>query len=95
MLFRAAFLFMELNALLASTSKIPSVAGCLWNLCSFGLVYSIDWVRQRLDIFSVCSWVFINSSHGMDRRNSIPPGIPAHVWIGAVLLISSDLSTLV
>ena len=25
---------------------------CLWNLCSFGLVYSIDWVRQRLDIFS-------------------------------------------
>ena len=24
----------------------------LWNLCSFGLVYSIDWVRQRLDIFS-------------------------------------------
>ena len=27
MLFRAAFLFIELNALLASTSKIPSVAG--------------------------------------------------------------------
>ena len=23
-----------------------------WNLCSFGLVYSIDWVWQRLDIFS-------------------------------------------
>ena len=25
---------------------------CLWNLCSYVLVYSIDWVQQRLDIFS-------------------------------------------
>ena len=61
MLFRAAFLFIELNALLASTSKIPSVAGSS----------------------------YILRMAGIDA--SIPPGIPAHVWIGAVLLISSDL----
>ena len=40
----------EVLSLVCPSLRFENSNSCLWNLCSFGLVYSIDWVRQRLDI---------------------------------------------
>ena len=42
----------EVFSLVCPSSRWGFSNSCLWNLCSFGLGYYIDWVRQRLDIFS-------------------------------------------